>query len=195
LPTPALDAPPNPATVDPRETAPAAPPARPDFRFQLLVNNDPALAAMAQEMVNAWNALGLRANVVVVDALTFKERLTAGNFDAALVELNLAPNADPDPYSLWRQAPADGGLNFGGMNDRRLSELMEEARRDANDIHRAQLYREFQKLFCDRTAALLLYYPIYAYGADRRIAGIQLGFMSSPSDRFRTLKDWRFTQG
>ncbi len=194
LPTPALDAPQSPATIDPRKTAPAAPTVRPDFRFQLLVNNDPALAAIAQDVVNAWNALGLRASVVVVDALTFKERLTAGNFDAALVELNLAPNADPDPYSLWRQVPADGGLNFGGMNERRLSELMEEARRDANDIHRAQLYHEFQKLFCERSAALLLYYPIYAYGADRRIAGIQLGFMSSPSDRFRTLRDWRFAQ-
>jgi hypothetical protein len=28
-----------------------------------------------------------------------------------------------------------------------------------------------------------------------RIAGIQLGYMSEPSDRFRTIREWRFVQG
>jgi peptide/nickel transport system substrate-binding protein len=183
-----------PDTATQQADQPPPAPSGPEFRFQLLVNNDTALANMAAEIVNKWNELGLKTNVVVVDAVTFKERLAAGNFDAALVELNLAPNADPDPYSLWRQVPADGGLNFGGMNDRRLSELVEQARREVNGIRRAELYKEFQRLFCERAAALLLYYPVYAYGADSRIEGIQLGFMSNPSDRFRTIQAWRFTR-
>ncbi len=181
-------------TASANATAPAVPTTQPEYRFELLVSNDPALANMATDIVSAWNAIGLKTSVVVTDLPTFKERLVAGNFDAALVELNLAPNADPDPYTLWRQAPKDGGLNFGGMNERRLSELMEAARRDVNGVHRAELYHDFERMFCERAAALLLYYPIYAYGADYRIAGIQLGFMSNPSDRFRTIKDWRFAQ-
>jgi ABC-type transport system substrate-binding protein len=80
------------------------------------------------------------------------------------------------------------------MNERRLSELVESARREVNGIHRAKLYHDFQQLFCERAAALLLYYPVYAYGADNRIIGIQLGFMSNPADRFRTIQDWRFMQ-
>ncbi|MEP7289624.1 MAG: peptide ABC transporter substrate-binding protein [Chloroflexota bacterium] len=179
-------------------TADAAPPAAPaaptTFQFQLLTSNDPALAGMATDIAKTWTALGVQVNTVVVDPLTFKERLTAGNFDAALVELDLAPSADPDPYSLWRQIPADGGLNFGGMNERRLSEMVEAARREVNGVYRAELYHNFQKLFCDRAAALLLYYPVYFYGADSRLAGIQLGFMSDPSSRFRTIHDWRFVQ-
>jgi peptide/nickel transport system substrate-binding protein len=165
-----------------------------EFRFQLLVNNDPALASMAAEVVESWKKIGIQASVVVVDTPTFKERLVAGNFDAALIELNLAPNADPDPYSLWRQIPKDGGLNFGGMNERRLSELVESARKAVNGVYRAQLYHDFQKLFCDQATALLLYYPIYAYGADKRLTGIQLGFMGNPSDRFRTIQFWRFAE-
>ena len=149
---------------------------------------------MATDIVKAWTALGLKVTVVVVDTVTFKERLAAGNFDAALVELDLEPSADPDPYSLWRQVPADGGLNFGGLNERRLSELMETARREVNGVQRAELYHEFQKMFCDRAAALVLYYPVYAYGADSRLAGIQLGFMSDPGDRFRTIQNWHFVQ-
>jgi peptide/nickel transport system substrate-binding protein len=183
---------PQAGTANANGTVPAVPSGPAEYRFQLLVSNDPDLASMAADIVNAWTAIGLKASVVVTDTPTFKERLVAGNFDAALVELNLAPNADPDPYTLWRQAPRDGGLNFGGMNERRLSELVEAARRDVNGIHRAELYHDFERLFCERAAAVLLYYPIYAYGADYRIAGIQLGFMSDPSDRFRTIKDWRF---
>jgi peptide/nickel transport system substrate-binding protein len=176
-------------SVDPNATV-----APSNFNFQLLVNNDPALAALAEGIVKSWNAIGLSTSVVVVDGNTFKERLTSGNFDAALIQLNLSPSSDPDPYSLWRQMPNEGGLNFGGLNERRLSELVETARRETNGVYRTQLYQAFQQLFCDRAAALMMYYPIYAYGADNRLAGIQLGFMSDPSDRFRTIKDWRFVQ-
>lgn len=165
------------------------------YRFELLVSDDPALAALAEQVKNSWNTLGLAVDLVVVDRATFRDRLSAGGFDAALVELNLAPTADPDPYSLWRQVPHDGGLNFGGMNERRLSELVEQARQSTNGSARVSLYREFQQLFCDRAAALLLYYPVYYYGADVRLSGIQLGFMGDPADRFRTIHDWRFIEG
>jgi peptide/nickel transport system substrate-binding protein len=179
-----------PPDVTPEASAMIAP-ADGKFRFQLLVSDDPALAAMAEDIVNSWRALGLLPTLVVVDRITFRERLTSGNFESALVELNLEPLADPDPYSLWRQLPAEGGLNFGGFNDRRLSEIMESARREPNGITRAALYRDFQQLFCDRAAAIPLFYPAYFYGVDQRLQGVQIGFMSNPSDRFRTIHDWR----
>src|SRR5262249_19012162 len=160
-------------------TAPAGPTAPHVYQFTLLVSNDPDLEAMSTDIVNSWTALGIQASKDVVDAPTFKGRLQSGNFDAALVELNLDPGADPDPYSLWRLNPDQGGLNFGGLNERRLSELVEQGRR-ATGPYRVDLYRQFQQLFCDRAAAILLYYPVYYYRADRRIADIQLGFMSDP---------------
>src|SRR5260221_996239 len=178
-------------------TVPSAPPAPSvpsDVKFQLLVNNDAALAALAEAVVKSWSAIGIHVSAVVVDTATFKERLTAGNFDAALIELDLAPSADPDPYTLWRQPPDKGGLNFGGMNELRISEFVEAARREVNGAHRVELYHEFQQLFCERAAPLVLYYPGYAYGRGSRLAGVQLGFMSDPSDRFRTIQSWHFVE-
>jgi len=166
------------------------------FHFQLLVSNDPAVVNMAKDMITAWASIGITVQISVTDAQSLNPRLIKGNFDAALVELNLAPSADPDPYSLWRLLPANGGLNFGGMNERGLNDLLEQARRESNNgVHRAELYRQYQQLFCERAAALLLYNPVYAYGADRRINGVQLGFIAQPSDRFRTLRDWKFVAG
>ncbi|MHB8629753.1 MAG: ABC transporter substrate-binding protein [Aggregatilineales bacterium] len=198
--------PPGTATADSSSSDPsaklnfAAPPAAASiapasgsaFHFQLLVTNDPALVGMAQDIIKAWNAIGVSVQIVVTDTPTFNARLIKRDFDAALVELNLAPSADPDPYTLWRQPPADGGLNFGGMNDRRLNDLVEAARREPNGVQRAALYHDYQKTFCSEAAALLLYDPVYVYGADTRIAGIQLGFIAEPSDRFRTIQAWHF---
>jgi peptide/nickel transport system substrate-binding protein len=127
-----------------------------------------------------------------VDAATLQTRLEKGDFDAALVELSFEPNADPDPYVFWHQGQAGSGQNYGGMDDRRISETLEQARRDSNGLNRVALYRRFQELFAERVPALVLYYPLYTYAADARLQGVQLGFLSSPSDRFRHLKDWRF---
>src|SRR5260221_8890458 len=168
------------ATVAATAANSGAPSVPSDFKFQLLVNNDAALAALAEAVVKSWSAIGIHVSAVVVDTATFKERLTAGNFYAALIELDLAPSADPDPYTLWRQPPDKGGLNFGGMNERRISELVEAARREVNGAHRVELYHEFQQLFCERAAALLLYYPVYAYGGDSRVWGGPFGFISEP---------------
>ena len=181
-------------TPDPRTPRPTLPPLNPNaVRFTLLVRDDPSQNALAAEVVAAWSALGINVQTLVADTQTYNNRLRAGEFEAALTELNLAPGSDPDPYSLWRQVPADGGLNFGGMNDRILSEIMEAARREsANGVHRAELYRQFQRAFCERVPALLLYDPVFTYGIDARIQGVQLGFMADPTDRFRTIQAWHF---
>jgi peptide/nickel transport system substrate-binding protein len=171
-----------------------APPQHARYRFQLLLSDDVAQAALGQAVAEAWRALGLSVDAVVVDRVTFRERLANGSFEAALVELDLAPSADPDPYSIWRQVPSEGGLNFGRLNDRRISELLESARQTTDGSARVALYAEFQRLFCDRAAALLLYYPIYYYGVDTRLSGVQLGFVSQPADRFRTLGAWRWSE-
>ncbi len=183
-----------PPESDPNAPEASPPPSSIGYHFQLLLSDDAAQAALGQAVAEAWRALGLSVDVVVVDRVTFRERLANGSFEAALVELDLAPSADPDPYSLWRQVPSEGGLNFGSLNDRRLSELLEAARQTTDGSTRVALYAEFQRLFCDRAAALVLYYPIYYYGVDSRLEGVQLGFISQPADRFRTLSAWRWAE-
>lgn len=181
-------------TPDPRTAQPTPAPINPSsIRFTLMIKDDPTQINLAQAVVEYWAKLGITVQPLVFPVEGFNNRLMSGEFDSALVELNLAPSSDPDPYSLWRQIPNDGGLNFGGMNDRILSELTEAARREsANGVHRAELYRQFQRAFCERVPALLLYDPVFTYGIDARIEGVQLGFMADLSDRFRTIKDWKF---
>ncbi len=174
-------------TPPPTET-----PTPPVLSLTILTLDDPALVAMVEEIAAAWAQLGFQTSVEAVDAPTLRARLEAGDFDAALVEFSFEPYADPDPYVFWHQGQYKVGQNFGGMDDRRISETLELARRDPIGVNRAVHYRAFQRLFAERAPALVLYYPLYVYGADERLQGVQLGFLSTPSDRFRHIRDWTF---
>jgi peptide/nickel transport system substrate-binding protein len=160
-------------------------------RFTLLTRDDPALRGIAEEIATQWAGCGLDVTVEAVDGDTLQRRVAAGEFDAAMVELPLS--ADPDVYVYWHVGQHPDGKNYGGVADDRISEMLERARHDSNGINRAQLYRQFQQLFVQRAIALPLYYPLFTYAVDDRVQGVQLGFISQPADRFRTINQWVFS--
>ena len=55
-----------------------------------------------------------------------------------------------------------------------------------NDLDRFHLVADV----IDRVPALILYYPVYAYGVDARVRGVQLAPLLTPSDRFRSIARW-----
>lgn len=161
------------------------------FGFSILVPDDPALVSIAQDIATQWSQLNIAITVNVVDLQLYQVRLEQGDFEAAMVEFSLQGGADPDVYALWHQGQYPDGQNFGSVNDTRISELLERARRDPNGINRVQLYRQFQTEFIARSIALPLYYPLYGYAIDDRFTNIQLGFIGTSADRFKTIADWQ----
>lgn len=163
------------------------------FSFTLLVPDDAALVNVAQEIAAQWSQLGLVVTVDSVAPEMYRERLAAHDFDAALVELALGP--DPDGYAYWHQGQYPDGKNYGGVDDRRISEALERARQDAGGLNRAIYYRRFQQDFVERAIAIPLYYPLFTYATVTGISGVQLGFMDARADRFRTIQDWTINAG
>jgi len=158
------------------------------FSFTLLSSTDPVQVAVAQEVARQWQAIGVYVNAVAVPPLELRDRLERRDYQAALVELALPGN--PDPYPLWHQTQIAGGQNYAGLDHRRISEVIETARITVDPTHQAALYREFQELFADEAPAILLYQPIYTYGVDRKVQGVQIGPLMTPSDRLATISSW-----
>jgi peptide/nickel transport system substrate-binding protein len=178
-------------TIDPNFTpVPTLPPSTILFSFNILTPNDPVLVGVAQEIANQWSQYNIEVGVDAVDGETYQTRLDAGDFDAALTELPMGYSADPDVYAFWHQGQYPDGRNYGNVNDRHISELLERARQTYNGVNRIALYDEFQQDFVARAVAIPLYYPLYTYAVSTRVSGVQLGFIASPSDRFSTIKDW-----
>ncbi len=160
------------------------------FTFTILTPDDPALVRLTNEIATQWSQLGLNISIDAVNQATYDERLRAHDFDAALVEYALGDSADPDVYAFWHQGQYPDGLNYGGADDRRISELLERGRREPYGINRLQDYRAFQNIFVDRAIAIPLYYPVYTFVTRSNVTGVQLGYLGTPADRFRNIADW-----
>lgn len=162
--------------------------------FTLITTDDPTRTALANEIAKAWQAVGVKATVQPVPAsLLVQNVLRPRQFDAVLYDWrNLS--SDPDQYENWHQTQiptsTNQGQNYGGVDDRDISEVLEAARRTNDQVKRTELYRRFQELFVDRTPALLLFYPVYSYGVDTRVQGISVAPMVASSDRFRNVAQW-----
>ncbi len=175
----------------PTNTPTATPPPENLFEFSILTPDDAQLVALAQEIATQWSQLGLAVNVDAVDAATYRQRLNDGQFDTAIAEYALGDSADPDVYGFWNEGQYPDGENYAGVDDLRISVLLERARRDPWGVNRARDYEEFQREFAERVVALPLYYPIFTYVTSPRLEGLQLGFIGTPSDRFRNVENWR----
>ena len=139
-------------------------------------------------LTEQWAAVGITVTVETASPMEVREALEARDFEAILV--HLAMPGDPDPYPLWHQTQIGNGQNYAGFDHRRLSEVIEQARVIINQERRKELYHEYQEIFAQEVPALLLYVPVYTYGIDERIHDVQIGPLTHPSDRFKSVADW-----
>lgn len=159
--------------------------------FTMVHPDDAVHTQIAQAIQTQWGRIGVRVELQPqpYDQLVLTT-LASRAFQSALVDLNLSRTPDPDPYPFWHQAEAVGGQNYSGWDNRAASEYLEQARVTADYSLRAKLYRNFQVVFARELPALPLYVPVYSYGVDAQVQGVQIGPLYEPSDRLNTFTRW-----
>jgi len=162
--------------------------------FSLIASSERRDLAMAEAVAAQWGRLGISATVDAVPPSALTGVLDSRSYQAALARLVIP--GDPDPYPFWHETQAlpGQGQNYAGFKHRRISEVLEEARRTPDRNRRMALYAEFQRLFMEEVPALPLYVPVYTYGIDQRVNGGQIGSLMAPHDRFLSLPDWYVLQ-
>ncbi|MGE5373413.1 MAG: MazG nucleotide pyrophosphohydrolase domain-containing protein, partial [Bacteroidota bacterium] len=80
--------------------------------------------------------------------------------------------------------------NYSQWDNRSASEYLEQARVTADPELRKRLYRNFQVVFSKELPSLPLYVPVYSYGVDSQVQGVQVGALYDPSDRLNTFANW-----
>jgi len=159
--------------------------------FTMLYPDDELHTQLAQTIQTSWEQIGVQVNLqpVPYDRMVF-DYLGPRTYQAALVDLNLARTPDPDPYPFWHQAEATGGQNYSQWDNRTASEYLEQARVNTDFDVRTRLYRNFQVMFAKELPSLPLYYPVYSFGVDSQVLGVQVPPLYDISDRFSQITDW-----
>ena len=159
--------------------------------FTLLHPDDEVHTKIAETIRDEWTAIGVGVQLQAVPYDTLaSDTLASRKYHAALVDLNLARTPDPDPYPFWHQAEATGGQNYTQWDNRAASEYLEQARVTADYTLRTRLYRNFQVVFSKELPALPLFAPVYSYGVDSQVQGVQVAPLYDPSDRLATFNSW-----
>lgn len=159
--------------------------------FSMLHPDDAVRTQIAQAIQQAWAAIGVRVDLQAVpyDRLVL-DSLASRAYQAALIDLNLSRTPDPDPYPFWHQAEAVGGQNYTQWDNRAASEYLEQARVTTDYTLRTRLYRNFQVVFAKELPALPLFAPVYSYGVDVQVQGVQIPSLYDASDRLSTFSQW-----
>ena len=158
----------------------------------VLVHPDDALhTQIAQAIQQQWALIGVQVNLQAVpyDQM-IPTYLGPRSYEAALVDLNISRTPDPDPYPFWHQAEATGGQNYSQWDNRAASEYLEQARTETDFTVRTRHYRNFQVIFEKELPSLPLFYPVYNYGVDAQVRGVQIASLYDTSDRFSQLSSW-----
>lgn len=169
------------------------------LELNLLVLREALLPALAANMALQWAELGVTVNLTTVEATEFYEALNNGAFDMALVDV--MPTVDPDLYDFWSQEAIIRGQNYGGWNNRRASEAMEQARQLWAWEERQPLYNTFLSAYANELPALTLYQHVTTYGIRETVfqAGTgwieqaDIGVLREPRGRYHTLAHWFVT--
>lgn len=159
--------------------------------FTLLYPDTATHRALAQIIQQNWAQIGVEAMLQAVPYPELvSEYLDTRQYQAALVDINLARSPDPDPYPFWHQAQVSNGQNYASWDDRPASEYLEQARISTDLAERQRLYNNFQVRFSQELPALPLYYPVYTYAVSAEVQGVRLGPLFDAADRFNSINDW-----
>jgi peptide/nickel transport system substrate-binding protein len=159
--------------------------------FSLVHPDDEIHTRIAQAIQSDWALVGVKIDLQAVPYETLvNDHLTPRSYQAALADLNTARTPDPDPYLFWHQSEATGGQNYSQWDNRTASEFLETARTSADFNTRARLYRNFQVVFTKDMPSLPLYFPVYSYGVDSQVRGVQVAPMYDTSDRLALIAEW-----
>lgn len=156
------------------------------FSFTLLVDDDPDKIRLANEIVKQWGKFYIHISVEITNDIT--QRLASGDYEAALVEIQL--NADPDMYAYWHQSQIDTGQNYGSWQHQSASQTLRQGRLASSQNERMQFYYAFQNIFTDEVPAILLYQPVYTYIVRNNVSEIQLSELAKRSTRFNNVQTW-----
>jgi peptide/nickel transport system substrate-binding protein len=167
------------------------------LRLELITDENPRRLVAANEIARQWGQIGVEVEVVPLAGEALLERLRAGEFSMALhswVRLGV----DPDVFALWHSSQATDGLNYAGLEDPAIDELLELGRQERDEALRAENYQAFQERWIELAPSITLYRPVYRIISDERLGG--LGFdepelaaatlLAGPEDRYREVISW-----
>jgi len=159
------------------------------MEFTITTINQPENVAMAEFIKSAWQPLGIKINLTILNSTELAEKIKNRDYEILLYGEILS--YDPDPYPFWHSSQTKHpGLNLAVYQNSAADKLLEDARKISDEKVRATKYGAFQKILIDDAPAIFLFSPTYTYPQNKKIKGFNSFNITFPSNRFSNVTDW-----
>lgn len=148
------------------------------------------LVATAHAVADAWKAAGIPTTVQVYPLTEFNQTILRPRaFDAIL--FGEVVGRSLDLFAFWHSSQRnDPGLNLALYTSASADKSLASARAATKPEAREEYLREFLATVRSDRPAIFLYSPEIGYFLPTRIQGVQLGTLTTPSDRFAHVHEW-----
>ena len=175
------------------QTGWTAPNGKSHYAIKLLSPNqatNPVAFRIAGQVVAAWQGLGLDVTLQTFGAADYTQHLTAGDFDAAVVDYQLGLDPDVSPLLLSTQV-SPNGANLSGVSDTSLDKLLTTARTTSDAGARRTAVSAVEKYISANVLMLPICFADYEFVVSARVLGLSANEIADPSGRFWDVLDWR----
>lgn len=161
-----------------------------EIAFTLVTADTPELVATANAVADAWKEVGAKVEVQVFPISELNTSvIRPREYDAIL--FGEVVGRELDLFAFWHSSQRnDPGLNLALYTNSRADTLLSQARTTTKRGDRVALYSEFAELVQEDSPAVFLYSPEFIYALPRTLEGVELGALSSPSERFLSAYQW-----
>jgi peptide/nickel transport system substrate-binding protein len=96
-----------------------------------------------------------------------------------------------DLFAFWHSSQRnDPGLNLAMYASSKVDTYLSEARATVDETKRNSLYAQFASALQKDSPAVFLYAPEFLYVVPKSLQGVELGALTTPSDRFLNVYQW-----
>jgi peptide/nickel transport system substrate-binding protein len=158
--------------------------------FSLSTGDAPELQQVAKELVDAWQKLGAKVDIVVSETGDLNQKvIRPRNFDALL--FGEVVGRDTDLYPFWHSSQrTDPGLNIALYANTRTDKFLAEARSATSSESVEKNYRAFVEEIKADLPAVFLYTPSFLYVVPEKMKDVNLESLVVSQDRFLGVRDW-----
>jgi len=156
----------------------------------LSTGNVPELRAAAEYLRQTWSAVGVAVDVRIYDQGDLTQNVIRPRKYEALL-FGEVVGREPDLFAFWSSSERlDPGLNIALYTNAAVDRILSQLRAVTDEAQKKLLYQQFTDTVRADNPAVFLYAPDFVYIVPKDIAGLDLGFIETPSDRFLSVANW-----
>ncbi|MDP1624955.1 MAG: ABC transporter substrate-binding protein [bacterium] len=162
--------------------------------LSLATANVPELVEAARHIEENWKAIGAEVDVKVFEPTDLNQAvIRPRKYDALL--FGIVTGKNPDLYAFWHSSQRnDPGLNIALYTNSKADNILTRMRQATDSSTFQGDYAAFAAEVAADTPAIFLWSPDFIYAVPDRLQGVELGQITTPSDRFQGVEKWHLSK-